>query len=428
MVKIFDGLVFCITGKLSKTRKEIEKSIESRGGRVVDSVSGNVDYVISEKNELKKNTNKILDAKAKLVPILKEKYLDDSIKANRALPYKKYTLVAPGDSDEDDSDDDESYTSTQSKKAKTTKKKAAPKPKKPTKEEEDDEDEEEDDDDEEVTWYWKDDKGWTPYSEVISYKLEAGYHKNKAKTVKVDKEREVDFKAMVQRRMDDYNKKRDVKREVKKTTKKRKAPVEEKTTKKSKKAKVDDDEDGPALYVPMNCFANEWTSSNPDEFETPIQHDKLHYGFDKSVSNGSKLAQKWEKQMKDYPLGSESEYPWFPFVVRIPEKWEGKSVQDIMNAALLEMDAENSDGFTYEKFKKATDNFFTYNPNDPDDDDEGEDTKIETSKDMKKHLTDIFNYEYTGDEIIAVFPKFVGGFMKDDSSKIVGLFSIKVQT
>ncbi|MBI87624.1 MAG: hypothetical protein CMB67_01155 [Euryarchaeota archaeon] len=41
------GLTFCITGTLSRPRKEISLSIKSQGGRVVSSVSGNLDYLVA---------------------------------------------------------------------------------------------------------------------------------------------------------------------------------------------------------------------------------------------------------------------------------------------------------------------------------------------------------------------------------------------
>ena len=49
--KSFDGplsgLTFCITGSLSRPRKEISLSIKSQGGKVVSSVSGNLDYLVA---------------------------------------------------------------------------------------------------------------------------------------------------------------------------------------------------------------------------------------------------------------------------------------------------------------------------------------------------------------------------------------------
>ena len=44
---ILDGLSFCITGSLSRPRKEIAEDIKNVGGKVVSSVSGNLDYLVA---------------------------------------------------------------------------------------------------------------------------------------------------------------------------------------------------------------------------------------------------------------------------------------------------------------------------------------------------------------------------------------------
>jgi len=44
---IFDGKSFCITGSLSRPRKEIALTIKSLGGKVVSGVSGNLDYLVA---------------------------------------------------------------------------------------------------------------------------------------------------------------------------------------------------------------------------------------------------------------------------------------------------------------------------------------------------------------------------------------------
>ncbi len=43
----FNGETFCITGTLSRPRKEIALSIKAQGGKVVSSVSGNLDFLVS---------------------------------------------------------------------------------------------------------------------------------------------------------------------------------------------------------------------------------------------------------------------------------------------------------------------------------------------------------------------------------------------
>ena len=41
------GSTFCITGTLTRPRKEISLSIKSQGGKVVSSVSGNLDFLVA---------------------------------------------------------------------------------------------------------------------------------------------------------------------------------------------------------------------------------------------------------------------------------------------------------------------------------------------------------------------------------------------
>ena len=44
---VFDGKSFCITGSLSRPRKEIALAIKNSGGKVVGSVSGNLDILVA---------------------------------------------------------------------------------------------------------------------------------------------------------------------------------------------------------------------------------------------------------------------------------------------------------------------------------------------------------------------------------------------
>jgi hypothetical protein len=63
---------------------------------------------------------------------------------------------------------------------------------------------------------------WKLIKFISVFQLEVGYLKNKSKPVKVDKEREVDFTEMVQRRIDNPNRIRDVKRGMKEIERKEK--------------------------------------------------------------------------------------------------------------------------------------------------------------------------------------------------------------
>ena len=62
---------FVITGKLNKyTRNQIKELIEQNGGKTVESVSKNVNYLIN--NDVTSTSSKNLSAKKLNIPILSE--------------------------------------------------------------------------------------------------------------------------------------------------------------------------------------------------------------------------------------------------------------------------------------------------------------------------------------------------------------------
>lgn len=71
-VKFLDGKTFCITGKvhLFKNRAELQQNIESKGGRVVSSMSSKVDYLIN--NDINSTSSKNRAAKESGIPIITE--------------------------------------------------------------------------------------------------------------------------------------------------------------------------------------------------------------------------------------------------------------------------------------------------------------------------------------------------------------------
>ena len=80
---IFDGKSFCITGTLSRSRKEIALAIKSLGGKVVSSVSGNLDYLVAGESA----GSKLEKAKNLEVHILDENDLEILMNgANNAAP------------------------------------------------------------------------------------------------------------------------------------------------------------------------------------------------------------------------------------------------------------------------------------------------------------------------------------------------------
>jgi DNA ligase (NAD+) len=70
--KIYEGLTFCVTGKLTKwkNRDELKGYIADRGGKVTDSVSVKTDYLIN--NDINSTSAKNKKAKELNIPILTE--------------------------------------------------------------------------------------------------------------------------------------------------------------------------------------------------------------------------------------------------------------------------------------------------------------------------------------------------------------------
>lgn len=70
-----NGLTFCVTGKVHiyKNRDELKADIESKGGKVVGSMSGNVNYLVN--NDITSTSSKNLAAKKAGIPIITEEQL-----------------------------------------------------------------------------------------------------------------------------------------------------------------------------------------------------------------------------------------------------------------------------------------------------------------------------------------------------------------
>ena len=88
---ILDGQTFCMTGTLTRPRKEIALSIKSEGGKVVSSVSGSLDYLVSGEAAGSKKEKAV-----KLgVKILTESDLDDLLEGrllSEMPPVRQATL------------------------------------------------------------------------------------------------------------------------------------------------------------------------------------------------------------------------------------------------------------------------------------------------------------------------------------------------
>lgn len=70
-----EGLVFVITGKLSRKRDDIKADIEAKGGKVTGSVSSRTSYLVC--NDKNSNTGKSKDAKNLGIPIITEEELNN---------------------------------------------------------------------------------------------------------------------------------------------------------------------------------------------------------------------------------------------------------------------------------------------------------------------------------------------------------------
>lgn len=79
---IFDGKSFCITGSLSRPRKEIALAIKNAGGKVVGSVSGNLDVLVAGENA----GSKLAKAESLDVDIWSEEKLFSQISEPRKGP------------------------------------------------------------------------------------------------------------------------------------------------------------------------------------------------------------------------------------------------------------------------------------------------------------------------------------------------------
>ena len=76
-IKILDGKIFCITGQVNhfKNRAELQADIESKGGKVVSSMSNKVTHLINNDNTSTSSKN-LAAQKANIPIITEEEYLE----------------------------------------------------------------------------------------------------------------------------------------------------------------------------------------------------------------------------------------------------------------------------------------------------------------------------------------------------------------
>jgi len=94
---VFAGLTFCLSGKLSQSKAEVEKLIKSNGGKVAGSVTSAVTHVIAAEE----GTAKAQEATDKGLPVVKESWLDACVAAGKKIDVSKHTLSGGDDGEGD---------------------------------------------------------------------------------------------------------------------------------------------------------------------------------------------------------------------------------------------------------------------------------------------------------------------------------------
>ncbi|EFC44465.1 hypothetical protein NAEGRDRAFT_79764 [Naegleria gruberi] len=105
--KLFNSLVFCISGTLSKGRKEVENEIKKYGGKTAASITKAVTHLITTEKEFEEETTKVSAAKEKEKIIVKEDFIWDSVKLGELQPATKYSFDNEDEEEEEEDDDDE---------------------------------------------------------------------------------------------------------------------------------------------------------------------------------------------------------------------------------------------------------------------------------------------------------------------------------
>lgn len=99
-----EGLVFAISGKLSRGRNELKSAIEEAGGVVKSSVTKDVTHLLSEGG---KDSAKMASARAKGIEVVDEAWLEDKIGAPPEPPAKKAKKITKKKEVEEDAHEEE---------------------------------------------------------------------------------------------------------------------------------------------------------------------------------------------------------------------------------------------------------------------------------------------------------------------------------
>ncbi|XP_023213752.1 poly [ADP-ribose] polymerase 1-like [Centruroides sculpturatus] len=94
--KPLGNLSVVIVGKLKKSLKELTAKVEELGGKVVSKVTENVVCVITNEEEIKKNSKKIKDAEKANVHVVSEDFLESVQNGGAALMITQHSLCSWG--------------------------------------------------------------------------------------------------------------------------------------------------------------------------------------------------------------------------------------------------------------------------------------------------------------------------------------------
>jgi len=114
--KLFKDKVFCFSGKLSKSQKELEDLVTGNGGEVAKAVSSRVSYLITSKEDLEHATSNVKKAEEEEIPILNEHFVLDSVAKGKLQTEEDYYLKPLGEADEDEQSSDDEPKQTKKRK------------------------------------------------------------------------------------------------------------------------------------------------------------------------------------------------------------------------------------------------------------------------------------------------------------------------
>lgn len=87
-----DGLVICVSGALSKVRREFWRQVQEHGGEVTKTVTGRTTHMVTTEREAFCPTRKVLQAIKKRTPIVSEQFVIDCIEGGCVIDYMPYLL------------------------------------------------------------------------------------------------------------------------------------------------------------------------------------------------------------------------------------------------------------------------------------------------------------------------------------------------